>query len=286
MTYTRGNDLSGSLEGAGGIGGLLARSSGYSGGNWTTHNFYHADGNGNVTYMVNSSQAMVANYRYDPYGRMFSYGGTLWAQNVYRFSSKEVHDRSGLYYYLYRFYDPSVQRWVNRDPVEEEAGLNLYSFVSNEPVGFFDLVGLDIGRPIPGSAHPTANCLSYALAPCTFGGENMGGLGAFPKNQPVSYHQMQQVVENEMTKRGCKRIKSHETCPKGTYEIDVFYWWEGSPPNQDPAYHCIRQDPDGTWSQRNGPKLPVFTGGSSPTNPGIPAKTPRVKYCCPSKPAS
>src|SRR5207244_7082434 len=37
VSYTRGNDLSGSLEGAGGIGGLLARSSGYSGGNWSTH---------------------------------------------------------------------------------------------------------------------------------------------------------------------------------------------------------------------------------------------------------
>ncbi len=56
VTYTRGRDLSGSLAGAGGIGGLLARSHGYSGGNWTSHNFYHADGNGNVTALVNSSR--------------------------------------------------------------------------------------------------------------------------------------------------------------------------------------------------------------------------------------
>jgi len=40
VSYTRGNDLSGTLEGAGGIGGLLARSSVYSSGNWSTHNFY------------------------------------------------------------------------------------------------------------------------------------------------------------------------------------------------------------------------------------------------------
>ena len=38
VSYTRGRDLSGSLEGAGGIGGLRARSHGYSGGNWRTHN--------------------------------------------------------------------------------------------------------------------------------------------------------------------------------------------------------------------------------------------------------
>src|SRR5947209_4805565 len=44
--YTRGNDLSGFLERAGGIGGLLARSVGYSAGNFTSHAYYHADGNG------------------------------------------------------------------------------------------------------------------------------------------------------------------------------------------------------------------------------------------------
>jgi YD repeat-containing protein len=56
VSYTRGADLSGSMEGAGGIGGLLARSSGYSGGNWGTHFYYHADGNGNVTYLVDSAR--------------------------------------------------------------------------------------------------------------------------------------------------------------------------------------------------------------------------------------
>jgi hypothetical protein len=53
VSYTRGRDLSGSLEGAGGIGGLLGRSHGYSSGTWSTHNHYHADGNGNVTFLVN-----------------------------------------------------------------------------------------------------------------------------------------------------------------------------------------------------------------------------------------
>jgi len=38
VAYTRGSDLSGSLEGAGGIGGMLARSDGYSSGSWTSHN--------------------------------------------------------------------------------------------------------------------------------------------------------------------------------------------------------------------------------------------------------
>ena len=88
-------------QGAGGIGGLLARSHGYSSGNWTTHNFYHADGNGNITYMLNSSQAMAASYRYDPFGNPVSSSGTLADANLYRFSSKEIHLASGVYYHLY-----------------------------------------------------------------------------------------------------------------------------------------------------------------------------------------
>ncbi len=119
VSYTRGNDLSGTLEGAGGIGGLLARSHGYSAanGNFSTHNYYHADGNGNITYIVNSSQALAASYRYDPFGNKISSSGTLANANVYRFSSKEIHAASSMYYYGYRFYDPNLQRWINREPL-------------------------------------------------------------------------------------------------------------------------------------------------------------------------
>ena len=142
VSYTRGLDLSGTMEGAGGIGGLLARSSGYSAGNWTTNHFYHADGNGNVTYLVDASQAMAATYRYDPFGNTISSSGSLAGANLYRFSSKEVHVNTGMYIYLYRFYDPTVQRWLNRDPIEEWGGYNLYQMEDNDPVNQVDPEGL------------------------------------------------------------------------------------------------------------------------------------------------
>jgi RHS repeat-associated protein len=148
VAYTRGPDLSGTLEGAGGIGGLLARSDQYSSGNPTRHNYYHADGNGNITYLVDSSQALAARYRYDPFGNTIGSSGTLAAANVYRFSSKECHTNSGMYYYLYRFYDPNLQRWLNRDPIKEEGGINLYGFVANSPINLYDADGLDIIRGI------------------------------------------------------------------------------------------------------------------------------------------
>src|SRR5262249_32183104 len=135
--------LSGTLEGAGGIGGLLARSHGYSGGNFSTHSYYHADGNGNVTFLLDSSQAKVAEYRYDPFGNLIFKTGSLPDTNVYRFSSKEIHLNSGLYYYLYRFYDPNLQRWINMDPVGERGGVNLYCFVVNQPTRFMDRWGFE-----------------------------------------------------------------------------------------------------------------------------------------------
>src|SRR5262249_10416148 len=100
ISYTRGSDLSGSLEGAGGIGGILSRSRGYSGGSsWSTHDYYFADGGGNITYIVDSSQSLSASYRYDPYGNVISTGGPNWAGNYYRFSSKEAHWLWGIYYF-------------------------------------------------------------------------------------------------------------------------------------------------------------------------------------------
>jgi hypothetical protein len=105
VTYTRGADLSGSLQGAGGIGGLLARTDHHllAVGDPGAQAYYHADGNGNVTCMVNGSQAVVAIYRYDPFGNILSKSGSVADANVFRFSSKEYHTASGLNYYLYRF---------------------------------------------------------------------------------------------------------------------------------------------------------------------------------------
>jgi len=36
------------------------------------------------------------------------------------------------------YYDPGVQRWINRDPIGERGGLNLYCFVGNAPTGKID----------------------------------------------------------------------------------------------------------------------------------------------------
>ena len=42
----------------------------------------------------------------------------------------------------YRFYAPEMGRWINRDPIGERGGLNLYAFAVNDPVARYDILGL------------------------------------------------------------------------------------------------------------------------------------------------
>ena len=52
------------------------------------------------------------------------------------------HGPTGLYLGTYRAYDPTAKRWLNRDPIEEEGGANLYAYVGGNPISFIDPLGL------------------------------------------------------------------------------------------------------------------------------------------------
>jgi RHS repeat-associated protein len=101
---------------------------------------YLYDGKGNVTAVLDSSQNTVATYTYDEFGRVVSKSGTL--DQPFQFSTKYYDQQTGLNYYGYRFYSPALGRWINRDPLGEEGGVNLYGFVGNNPVNKTDPLGL------------------------------------------------------------------------------------------------------------------------------------------------
>jgi RHS repeat-associated protein len=56
-------------------------------------------------------------------------------------ASKSNYDTKQVFYYGFRYYDPETGRWPSRDPIEEEGGINLYSFVGNDPLNFYDYLG-------------------------------------------------------------------------------------------------------------------------------------------------
>ena len=60
----------------------------------------------------------------------------------FRFSTKYEDIETGLLYYGYRYYNAETGRWLNRDPIGELGGLNLYGFVSNDSINAVDKYGL------------------------------------------------------------------------------------------------------------------------------------------------
>ena len=128
------NEITAQLVRSGNIGGILSRST------VTGAMFYGYDGAGNVTTLTDGAGAVVGSYAYDAFGNTVATSGVKASENPYRFSTKE--QIGGLYSYGYRFYAPGLGRWINRDPIHENGGVNVYDFVSNNPVNRLDWRGL------------------------------------------------------------------------------------------------------------------------------------------------
>jgi RHS repeat-associated protein len=143
LTFLWGADLSGTLQGAGGVGGLLAM---------TVHNgpeagsyFYGFDGNGNVAVLVNAADGSeAARYEYGPFGELIRATGPLASINPFRFSTKYQDDETRLIYYGHRYYSAGTGRWLSEDPIAEQGGMNLYGFVGNHATSGFDPDGLNL----------------------------------------------------------------------------------------------------------------------------------------------
>jgi RHS repeat-associated protein len=137
-SYTWGLDASGSMQGAGGVGGLLMVNAGSGGVHFPAY-----DLNGNVMGLVNATNGIIsAKYEYGPFGEVFCSVGDMAKVNPFQFSTKYTDTETDFVYYGYRYYSPALGRWLSRDPIEEQGGLNLYGFVNNDPVNGVDVLGL------------------------------------------------------------------------------------------------------------------------------------------------
>jgi uncharacterized protein RhaS with RHS repeats len=69
----------------------------------------------------------------------------------------------GIYYYGYRYYDPVTGRWPSRDPIEEGGGTNLYGFVGNDGVNWWDYLGLAVTMSGGGLSTDQPDCCRSPL---------------------------------------------------------------------------------------------------------------------------
>lgn len=134
--YFWGRDFSGTLDGAGGIGGLV-----YLKRNGTGIFLPIYDNAGNVVRYVNASGVVVADYQYDEFGNLSAASGGMANELHIRFSTKYFDEESQLYYFGKRFYCPRLARWVSRDPTGEGGGVNLYVYCKNDAVNAVDPIG-------------------------------------------------------------------------------------------------------------------------------------------------
>jgi RHS repeat-associated protein len=135
-SYVWGLDLSGTMDGAGGVGGLLMLTSVANG-----SHLYAYDGNGNVTALIQASDGTTsAIYEYEAFGRQLRTTGLMADENRFQFSTKRCDRTTEFELYEFRVRRADLS-WLSRDPIGEVGGQNLYAFVYNDPIQFVDTDG-------------------------------------------------------------------------------------------------------------------------------------------------
>jgi RHS repeat-associated protein len=107
----------------------------------TTRTIYHADGLGSMRIMTSDTQAIIAVAAYDAYGNAIpGYEGT----SAFRYAGQARYylDSTGLNYLKARYYDPALGRFILRDPIGYDGGINLYEYVGGNPINGLDPDGL------------------------------------------------------------------------------------------------------------------------------------------------
>lgn len=109
----------------------------YTGSGTTNKVWLVPDVRGSIVSQASASGVSMATNRYDPYGQpqstntgRFQYTGQVWLAEL------------DLYYYKARFYNPSMRRFLTTDPTGYGDGMNMYAYVSGDPVNMTDPSGL------------------------------------------------------------------------------------------------------------------------------------------------
>jgi RHS repeat-associated protein len=101
--------------------------------------FYTRDHLGSLRELVDQSGVIRAIYQYDDWGNRTKPEGDLDAD--FGYTGHFEHAPSGLTLAPYRGYNARLGRWLSRDPIKEEGGINLYGYVGNSPTKSFDPTG-------------------------------------------------------------------------------------------------------------------------------------------------
>ena len=135
IEYVWGKDISGTRDGAAGIGGLL-----YQKRDGAIYVPCY-DAYGNILGYRDAQGNAVASYIYDAFGNIIGWSGAMADAFSFCFSTKYYDAEIDLYYYGYRYYKPEIMCWLTEDPIGDEGGINLYNFCMNAVPFMIDALG-------------------------------------------------------------------------------------------------------------------------------------------------
>ena len=110
--------------------------------------YFHKNYLDHVYAVSDDKGDILEHYRYTAFGEVTIYdeNGNVETEsqidNSILWNTRRLDPVSGFYLYKYRHYSPELGRWLSRDPIEEDGGVNLYAFVGNDPIGRWDKLGM------------------------------------------------------------------------------------------------------------------------------------------------
>ena len=158
------------------------------------------------------------------------------------------------------FYDPGLQRWINRDPISERGGINLFEFAANMPTDAVDALGLELTPLSP----DIGNCYSYACNKGDGNGPFFPGHGSTEKDPPWEYNCSDLTKGVKHDHPEAKEPDAKGNCPPGLGKIALFVRPDGD-------FHFERQETDGSWTEKCGfHEPPKKHKGDPDKNPAYP----------------
>jgi RHS repeat-associated protein len=104
--------------------------------------FYHADGLGSIVALTDSAGKVVQTYDYDSFGNLKDQKNRV--KQPYAYTGREWDKEIGLYFNRGRYFDPMEGRFISKDPIGFEGGINVYVYVQNNPINAIDPSGLQL----------------------------------------------------------------------------------------------------------------------------------------------
>ena len=127
--------------------------------------YYHPDHLGSTSYVTDHKGEVYEHLQYFPFGETWIQQAHNTERTPYQYTSKELDEETGLYYYGARYYDPRTSVWQSGDPIlgkylpsgdkEQDQNLpgiggvyrsiniNLYRYAGQNPLKIIDPNGME-----------------------------------------------------------------------------------------------------------------------------------------------